>query len=56
MQVVKEFIATIADLRTKRLAICNVCPSNEYKICTKCACFIEAKVLLENSTCPLDKW
>ena len=56
MQVVKEFIANIADLRTQRLAICNSCEKNEYMMCKECGCFLEFKVVLENSKCPVNKW
>jgi Fe2+ or Zn2+ uptake regulation protein len=56
MQVVKEFIANVADLRTTRLAICEPCENNQHMMCKECGCFLEFKVLLENSACPIDKW
>jgi hypothetical protein len=52
----KEVIEKIASLREKRLAICNSCPSNQYAVCIECACIIQTKILLEGSTCPLNKW
>ena len=54
--MIKELVVKIANLREKRLAICNICPSNKFSVCIECACPIQTKILLENSTCPLNKW
>ena len=43
---------------TPRLEICEECPSysNHLKLCRECGCYMPAKTLLPNSTCPLKKW
>ena len=56
MQSIKEYALKISDLRNHRLSICTSCPSNQHAMCVECACFIQTKILLENTTCPLNKW
>ena len=41
----------------ERLAICKACPF--YTVtgtCSKCGCFMSAKVKLPNASCPEHKW
>jgi len=42
----------------KRMQICVACPEliGLTKQCKKCGCIMPAKVKLEASTCPLNKW
>ena len=42
----------------KRISICNSCPyyRSKVKICRKCGCFMPAKILFKNNTCPIGKW
>lgn len=40
----------------QRAAICDGCDIRLSRICTACGCFIDAKVKLTKSECPLDKW
>ena len=54
--VVRRIAST--EVISTRLEICNSCehlfkPTNQ---CTQCGCFIEAKVRLKGSSCPIDKW
>lgn len=41
-----------------RMSICEKCEFfNAYlKTCRKCGCYMPAKTILKNSTCPLSKW
>lgn len=47
---------TMAEVREKRLEICNECPELLAGICKKCGCVMSAKTALENAYCPLRKW
>lgn len=48
---------TFAEVRAKRLEICNECPElNKIRQCKKCHCFVDGKTALENAYCPLRKW
>ena len=42
----------------QRLATCNSCDkyNKDTKRCLMCGCFMEVKVFLLNSQCPLKKW
>jgi hypothetical protein len=42
--------------RNLRLNVCRKCPELHFKVCSQCGCFMPAKVMLENATCPLGKW
>jgi ribosomal protein L32 len=46
------------ELIDKRLDICNNCPffDKEKKVCNKCGCHMEYKVIAATSTCPEGKW
>jgi hypothetical protein len=41
-----------------RYAICKECEafSNIVKVCGECYCFMPAKVLLKDMSCPVGKW
>lgn len=41
-----------------RVKICKKCPELHFilKTCNSCGCFMPVKILLNNSTCPLNKW
>jgi hypothetical protein len=54
--MINELVTKIVNLREHRLTICNTCPSNKFGVCFECACPIQTKILLESSTCPLNKW
>ena len=43
-------------LREERARICGVCPFNLRKRCVQCGCFINTKVALLSSECPIGKW
>ena len=43
-------------LREERARICGVCPFKQKERCTRCGCFIDAKVALLSSECPIGKW
>lgn len=43
-------------LREERARICGVCPFKQGKRCTQCGCFINTKVALLSSECPIGKW
>lgn len=48
---------TMAEVRAKRLEICNECPDlNKLRQCKHCHCFVDGKTALENAYCPLRKW
>ena len=48
---------TMAEVRAKRLEICNECPElTKTRQCKKCHCFVDGKTALENAYCPLRKW
>ena len=40
----------------KRDSICNSCDYYEEGKCLKCGCFMKAKLKLQQSKCPLEKW
>lgn len=48
--------------KEQRQAICKACPDLRRIVgtrlgqCTKCGCFMDAKVLLRKAECPLGKW
>ena len=42
-------------VKKERLKICQTCPLGGIR-CQACGCFIQSKVSLQNSTCPLGKW
>lgn len=48
------------DLATKRLKICNTCPSKLQtsigKVCDECGCILENKTRIEDEHCDLCKW
>ena len=44
-------------LREERARICGTCPfGGNRKRCTQCGCFINTKVALLSSECPIGKW
>lgn len=47
-------------LRTKRMELCKACDRYESTLvqCLECGCFLNAKVLIKDSSCPLNepKW
>lgn len=44
--------------RTKRLLSCFSCDKlfTRTMQCKKCGCFVNAKVVYEKSSCPIDRW
>lgn len=48
-----EDILPLAEHRAK---ICSECPFNKVNMCTKCGCYIPAKVCSVASKCPENKW
>ena len=42
----------------ERMIICKECDSytKSVHMCKECGCFMPVKTLLENTTCPLEKW
>jgi hypothetical protein len=45
------------EIADERMHICNDCAHLTItKQCTKCGCFMNAKVKLEAATCPIGKW
>lgn len=47
-----------AELRSKRLEICNACPEfNKVTTqCNKCGCIMSIKTIIKKTECPLGKW
>lgn len=44
-------------LREERMRICHSCPFGGNRTrCTQCGCFINTKVALLSSECPVGKW
>lgn len=43
---------------TERMAICQTCPYLKKPLnrCEKCGCFMDLKVILSGSRCPIGKW
>src|SRR6185436_17665696 len=41
---------------TGRTDVCHLCPFRADKVCTKCACYIDAKAVIETQHCPKWKW
>lgn len=39
-----------------RAAICSSCPEINGKTCSKCGCFLSAKVRSMKSKCPINNW
>ena len=48
----------IEEVATKRMLICNECPSKDktFNKCKECGCFLPAKTRVLDESCPLDKW
>lgn len=58
MLLYKAGLITDARMLSKvgqRMLTCNGCPLREGKWCTKCGCYLPAKVW-SNSMCPENKW
>jgi len=55
---IKENIEVTVELKNSRIVICNRCPElrASTRQCKKCGCFVDAKALLKNQKCPLEKW
>jgi hypothetical protein len=55
---IKENIEVTIELKNSRIAICDQCPELRESIrqCKKCGCLVDAKALLKNQHCPLEKW
>ncbi len=52
-----HYAAVHASLPRLRLAICETCPLyTSMKTCSKCKCFMPAKVHLPNARCPDKRW
>ena len=45
-----------ADKAYKRLEICSTCEFFKENRCSKCGCFMDKKIHLELSQCPVNKW
>ncbi len=43
-------------LKEERERICHTCPFSKANRCTQCGCFINTKIALLNSECPIKKW
>ena len=54
----KEQQALSVPLSKQRYMICKTCSefNSEVKVCKQCYCFMPAKTMLSNSTCPLGRW
>lgn len=48
----------IAEISSKRMEICNACPSllKFTKQCKECSCFMTVKTKIQVASCPLGKW
>lgn len=51
----KPLLAT-AEKAAARLEICKACEFLNGDRCTKCGCFMNAKIHVESSGCPINKW
>ena len=51
-----ENFKDISDQIKSKAEICNSCSKRNVGICTECGCFIEAKIRMPMSKCPLKKW
>lgn len=49
---------TEANVSSKRIEICNICPDykSSLRTCMKCGCYIPQKVKYKEASCPLGKW
>lgn len=45
-----------AEKANERIKICNGCEFFKQDRCLKCGCFMNAKIHLESSRCPINKW
>lgn len=43
-------------IENNRLKICKKCDFFFSGICKKCGCFMDLKVKLKDSACPINKW
>lgn len=50
-----EILAS-SDRFWERDSVCEACPFQVDEQCTKCGCFVAAKIALNLEKCPLDKW
>jgi hypothetical protein len=46
------------EVRHQRLSICRQCDSfrTRSKTCKECGCYVPAKVIFANVSCPIQKW
>ena len=51
----KPLLST-AEKANERIKICNGCEFFKEDRCVKCGCFMNAKIHLESSRCPINKW
>jgi hypothetical protein len=51
----KPLLST-AEKANERIKICNGCEFFKEDRCLKCGCFMNAKIHLESSRCPINKW
>lgn len=50
-------IETSKEIIESRISICKSCPElTRLKTCSKCGCFMPAKVRFSGSSCPIGKW
>ena len=46
----------VEKVAVERAKICSLCEYNINKRCTKCGCFLTAKLRSPESKCPINKW
>ena len=64
MDMLKGVAKGVVDLATggvidpkERIAICKKCPSFvDDRYCEHCGCYMEAKAMIKNATCPINAW
>lgn len=44
------------EVQNERRSICETCPFREELNCGECGCFIQEKVEIGESTCPIGEW
>lgn len=53
----KHSVIADSSLQEERITICNGCEFlNRVRQCKKCGCFMDAKVKIIGTSCPMKKW
>lgn len=56
LEIILKDFKNITPKQKFRTECCNLCDKRNGGICSECGCFLSVKIILPNSSCPLEKW